>query len=62
MKITICVTEFLRVCKAVRLRPEGISKLIRSEVRHAVRHYLNVGHRPYERKDSDGNHRNGFYH
>ena len=72
MKINLSVPEFLRACKAIQLRPESIFKMIRSEVRHAVRHYLNemmkaelsdhLGRQPYERKNSNGNHRNGFYH
>jgi transposase-like protein len=46
--------------------------MIRSEVREAVGQYLNemmkaelteyLGRQPYERKNSDGNHRNGTYH
>lgn len=72
MKIKLSVPEFLQVCKAVRLRPERIFKMIRSEVREVVGHYLNemmkaelteyLERQPYERKNSDGNHRNGFYH
>lgn len=72
MKITISVTEFLRVCKAIKLRPERIFKLMRSEIRNTVGEYLNelmkaelsdyLGRQPYERKEGDGNHRNGFYH
>ena len=72
MKITISVTEFLRVCKAVQLRPERIFKMMRSEIRHSVGKYLNklmkvelaeyLGRQPYERKKDKGNHRNGFYH
>jgi putative transposase len=72
MKFNLSVPEFLRACKAIQLRPESIFKMIRSEVRHAVRHYLNemmkaelsdhLGRQAYERKNSDGNHRNGFYH
>jgi len=72
MKIKLSVPEFLQVCKAIRLRPERIFKMIRSEIREAVGHYLNemmkaeltehLGRQPYERKNSDGNHRNGGYH
>ena len=71
MKIKLSVPEFLQVCKAIRLRPERIFKMIRSEVREAVGQYLNemmkaelteyLGRQPYERQNSDGNHRNGFY-
>ena len=72
MKIKLSVPEFLLVCKAFRLRPERIFKMIRSEIREAVGHYLNemmkaeltdyLGRQPYERKNSDGNHRNDGYH
>lgn len=72
MKIKLSVPEFLQVCKAIRLRPERIFKMIRSEIREVVGHYLNemmkaeltehLGRQPYERKNSDGNHRNGGYH
>jgi len=72
MKIKLSVPEFLQVCKAIRLRPERIFKMIRSEIREAVGQYLNemmkeeltehLGRQPYERKNSDGNHRNGGYH
>lgn len=72
MKIKLSVPEFLQVCKAIRLRPERIFKMIRSEIREAVGHCLNevmkeeladyLGRQPYERKNSDGNHRNGGYH
>jgi putative transposase len=72
MKIKLSVPEFLQVCKAIRLRPERIFKMIRSEVREAVGQYLNemmraeltehLGRQPYERQNNDGNHRNGFYH
>ena len=72
MKIKLSVPEFLQVCKAIRLRPERIFKMIRSEIREAVGHYLNemmkaeltehLGRLPYERENSDGNHRNGGYH
>jgi len=72
MKIKLSVPEFLQVCKAIRLRPERIFKMIRSEVREAVGQYLNemmkaelteyLGRQPYERTNSDGNHRNGGYH
>ena len=72
MKIKLSVPEFLQVCKAIRLRPERVFKMIRSEIREAVGHYLNemmkgelteyLGRQPYERKNSDGNHRNGGYH
>ena len=71
MKITISVPEFMRVCKAVQLRPERIYKMMRSEIRSAVGKYLNelmkveleehLGRKPYERKNGDGNHRNGAY-
>ena len=69
MKIKLSVPEFLQVCKAIRLRPERIFKMIRSEIREAVGYYLNemmkaeltehLGRQPYERRNSDGNHRNG---
>jgi putative transposase len=72
MKIKLSVPEFLQVCKAIQLRPERILKMIRSEIREAVGHYLNemmkvelteyLGRKPYERKNSDSNHRNGGYH
>jgi len=72
MKIKLSVPEFLQVCKAIRLRPERIFKMIRSEIREAAGHYLNemmktelteyLGRQPYERKSGDRNHRNGFYH
>ena len=72
MKITISVTEFLKACKAIKLRPERIYKLMRSEIRSTVEDYLNelmkvelseyLGRQPYERKEGDGNHRNGVYH
>ena len=72
MKIKLSVPEFLQVCKAIRLRPERIFKMIRFEVGEAVGQYLNemmkaelteyLERQPYERKSSDGNHRNGFYH
>ena len=72
MKIKLSVPEFLQVCKAIRLRPERIFKMIRSEIREAVGHYLDemmkeeltehLGRQPYERTNSDGNHRNGGYH
>jgi putative transposase len=72
MKIKLSVPEFLQVCKAIRFRPERIFKMIRSEIREAVGHYLDemmkaelteyLGRQPYERTNNDGNHRNGGYH
>ena len=72
MKINLSVTEFLSVCKTIQLRPERILKMIRSEVRESVGRYLNemmkvelaeyLDRKPYERKEEESNHRNGFYH
>ena len=72
MEIKLSVPEFIEVCKAVRKRPKRIFKMIRSEIRETVGRYLSevmkveltefLGRKPYERKNGDGNHRNGFYH
>jgi len=71
MKINFSVTEFLSVCKAIQLRPERILKMIRSEVKASVGRYLSemmkvelaeyLDRKPYERKEEESNHRNGFY-
>jgi putative transposase len=72
MKINLSVTEFLSVCKAIQLRPESVFKMIRREVRASIGRYLNemmkvelaehLDRKPYERKNGENNHRNGFYH
>lgn len=72
MKIVLSVPEFIEVCKAVNKRPKRIFKMIRSEIRETVGRYLSevmkveltefLGRKPYERKNGDGNHRNGCYH
>jgi len=72
MEIKLSVAEFIEVCKAVQKRPKRIFKMIRSEIRETVGRYLSevmkveltefLGRKPYERKNGDGNHRNGFYH
>jgi putative transposase len=72
MKIELSVPEFIEVCKAIQKKPRRIFRMIRSEVRETVGRYLSevmkveltefLGRKPYERKDRDGNHRNGVYH
>ena len=72
MEIKLSVPEFIEVCNAVQKRPKRIFKMIRSEIRETLGRYLSevmkaeltefLGRKPYERKNGDGNHHNGFYH
>jgi len=72
MKVELSVPEFIKICKMVQRSPWSIFKMIRSEIRGSVGRYLNevmkmelteyLGRKPYERANSDGNHRNGSYH
>ncbi len=72
MKINLSVAEFFSVCKAIQLRPDGILKMIRTEIRVSIGRYLSelmkvelgeyLDRKPYERKKGESNHRNGFYH
>lgn len=72
MKIALSVPEFLEVCKEIQKRPEEIFKMLRTEVREMVGHYLSqmmetelthfLGRGPYERRGESLNYRNGSYH
>lgn len=72
MQINLSVTEFKELCKSVQKRPERLFKMMRQEIRETTGQYLSelirveltdfLGRLPYERRDGNRNHRNGYYH
>jgi len=71
LRIELSITELKEICKLIPREPEDVLKLIRDDLPRAIGEYLSglirleleqfLGRKPYERKQSDGNHRNGYY-
>lgn len=72
MQINLSVTEFKELCKSIQKRPKKLFKMMRQEIRETTGQYLSeliqmeltdfLGRLPYERRDGNRNHRNGYYH
>jgi len=71
MKVEISVPEIVQVFKEIQEQPGKILEMVRVDMREAVGEYLSeimrleltrfLGRQPYERSESDSNHRNGSY-
>ena len=71
MKIDISVPEATQLFKEIQDQPKKLFEIIRTDVKKTVGNYLSslmnaeltqfLGREPYERKESNNNHRNGSY-
>jgi len=71
LRIELSITELKEIYRLIPRQPEDVLKLIKDDLPRAIGEYLSglirleleqfLGRKPYERKQSDGNHRNGYY-
>lgn len=71
MKVEITVPEVIEIFNEIQKKPEALFEMIRLDLQQTVGEYLSaimnaemthfLGRHPYERGDSDSNHRNGSY-
>lgn len=72
MQINFNITEFKELCKSIQKRLKKLFKMMQQEIRETTGQYLSeliqmeltdfLGRLPYERRDGNRNHRNGYYH
>jgi putative transposase len=72
MKVEITVPEVVEIFNEIQKKPEALFEMIRLDLQKTVGEYLSaimnaemthfLGREPYERGDSNTNHRNGSYH
>ncbi len=72
MQINFSITEFKELYTSIQKRPKKLFKMMRQEIRETTGQYLSeliqmeltdfLGRLPYERRDGNRNHRNGYYH
>jgi putative transposase len=71
VKLEVSVPEVVEIFKEIQEQPEKVFEMIRVDMRETVGQYLTqlmraeltafLGRQPYERNDSEANHRNGTY-